>query len=120
MDDGIGVYGDKLHADSLHCFMNTLCPDLQYTIEHPSSDSHLPFLEMLIHPDKSTSVYRKYFLTENSDISKWASTGIAGVLRIDLGLLSTRVLCFSKSDKNDGVMGIDTVPEIARGVKISP
>ena len=59
VDDGIGAFRDQPHADSFHRFMNTLCPDLQYTIEHPSSDGYLPFLDILIHPDKSTSVYRK-------------------------------------------------------------
>ncbi|KAL5258875.1 hypothetical protein ACHWQZ_G009366 [Mnemiopsis leidyi] len=33
--------------------------DLNFTMEHPSTDGSLPFLDVYIHPDKSTSVYRK-------------------------------------------------------------
>jgi len=58
VDDGIGDFRDKDHADSFHEFMNRQTTDLQYTIEHPTNGS-LPFLDILIHPDKSTSVYRK-------------------------------------------------------------
>ena len=39
--------------------LNSLTQDLQYTIEHPSTDGSLPYLDVLIHSDKSTSVYRK-------------------------------------------------------------
>ena len=59
MDDGIGAFRNRQHADSFLAHINSLTPDLQYTIEHPSSDGTLPFLDVLIHPDKSTSVYRK-------------------------------------------------------------
>ena len=43
---------------------------------------------------------------ENGHLSKLIQTGIVhvGTLRIDLGLLSIRVLCFSKLDENDRVM----------------
>ena len=37
---------------------------------------------------------------ENDHLSKLVQTGIVGALRIDLGLLSIKVLCFSKLDKN--------------------
>ena len=30
-----------------------------HTIEHPSSDGFIPFLDVLIHPDNTTSIYRK-------------------------------------------------------------
>ena len=33
--------------------------DLVYTIEHPALDGTLPFLDILLHPDLSTYVYRK-------------------------------------------------------------
>ena len=53
---------------------------------------------------------------QNSHLSKLVKTGIAGVLRIDLGLLSIRVLCFSKSDEKLRSYGPhDAVREIACG-----
>ena len=36
-----------------------MAPDLEYTIEHPSADGSIPFLNILIHPDHSTSIYHK-------------------------------------------------------------
>ena len=59
VDDGIGSFRDRQHADSYLSHINSLNPDLQYTIEHPSPDGSLPYLDLLIHPDKSTSIYRK-------------------------------------------------------------
>ena len=59
VDDGIGTFKDRQHADNFLAYLNSLNPDLQYTIEHPSPDGTLPFLDVLIHPDKSTSIYRK-------------------------------------------------------------
>ena len=59
VDDGIGDFRDSDHADSFQNHLNSLTDDLTYTIEHPSSDGTLPFMDVLIHPDKSTSVYRK-------------------------------------------------------------
>jgi hypothetical protein len=59
VDDGIGSFTDRQHADTFLAHINSLNPDLQYTIEHPSSSGNLPYLDILIHPDKSTSVYRK-------------------------------------------------------------
>ncbi|XP_063688177.1 uncharacterized protein LOC134821364 [Bolinopsis microptera] len=45
---------------SLHSLrLNSLTEDLNFTQEHPSTDGTIPFLDVLIHPDKSTSVYRK-------------------------------------------------------------
>ncbi|XP_063687779.1 uncharacterized protein LOC134821042 [Bolinopsis microptera] len=43
---------------SLHS-LTPLAEDLNFTQEHPSTDGTIPFLDVLIHPDKSTSVYRK-------------------------------------------------------------
>ena len=50
VDDGLGVFRGVF---------NSLSSDLVYTIEHPSQDGSIPFLDILIHKDLSTSVYRK-------------------------------------------------------------
>ena len=59
VDDGLGDFRDRQHAETYLLFINSLSSDLQYTLEHPADDGSLPFLDVLIHPDKSTSVYRK-------------------------------------------------------------
>ena len=59
VDDGIGDFRDKSHADGFLKYLNSLTDDLQYTIEYPSHDGSLPYMDILIHADKSTSVYRK-------------------------------------------------------------
>ena len=59
VDNGIGDFRDKSHADGFINFLNSLTDDLQYTIKHPSHDGSLPHMDILIHADKSTSVYRK-------------------------------------------------------------
>ena len=59
VDDGIGAFKDKTHADYFLTYLNSRNTDLQYTIEHPQQDGSLPFLDILIHGDRSTSVYRK-------------------------------------------------------------
>ena len=59
VDDGLGAFRDRNHADTFLTFINSLTQDLTFTIEHPSPDGTIPFLDVLIHPDKSTSVYRK-------------------------------------------------------------
>ena len=59
VDDGIGDFRDKSHADGFLNYLNSLTDDLQYTIEYPSHDGYLPYMNILIHADKSTSVYRK-------------------------------------------------------------
>ena len=59
VDDGFGVFRDKTHAESYLEYVNSLSSDLVYTIEHPSQDGSIPFLDILIHKDLSTSVYRK-------------------------------------------------------------
>ena len=58
MDDEIGAARDADHANSFLNHINSLSSDLQYTIEHPK-DGCLPYLDVLIHPDLSTSIYRK-------------------------------------------------------------
>ena len=61
VDDGIGDFRDKSHEDGFLSYLNSLTDDLQYTntIEYPSHDGSLPYMDILIHADKSTSVYRK-------------------------------------------------------------
>ena len=59
IDDGISRYRDKQHAESFLAPLNSLSDDLVYTVEHPAIDGTLPFLDILLHPDLSTSVYRK-------------------------------------------------------------
>ena len=55
VDEKIGDFRGKSHADG---FLN-FTDDLQYTIEYSSEDGSLPYMDILIHSDKSTSVYRK-------------------------------------------------------------
>ena len=59
VEDGIEDFRDKSHADGFLNYLNSLTDDLQYTIEYPSHDKSLPYMDILIHADKSTSVYRK-------------------------------------------------------------
>ena len=58
-DDGFGDFRDKSHADGFLNFFNSLTDDLQYTIEYPSNDGSLPYIDILVNADKSTYVYRK-------------------------------------------------------------
>ena len=59
VDDGFGHFRNRSHAESFPAHLNSLSPDLEYTIGHPSADGSIPFLDVLIHHDNSTSVYRK-------------------------------------------------------------
>ena len=59
VDDGLGAFRDRPHAEAFLSYLNSLTEDLTFTQEHPSPDGSIPFLDVLIHPDKSTSVYRK-------------------------------------------------------------
>ena len=59
VDDGFGHFADRTHAHKFLQQINSLTEDLQYTIEYPSDDGSIPFLDGLIHPDRSTSIYRK-------------------------------------------------------------
>ena len=52
-------FRDKSHTDGFLNYLNSLTADLQYTIEYPSHDGSLPYMDILIHADKSISVYRK-------------------------------------------------------------
>ena len=58
VDDGFSPCRDAQHAEAWLSHLNSSSDDLQYTIEHPKN-GYLPFLNVLIHPNKSTSVYRK-------------------------------------------------------------
>ena len=59
VDDGLGHFIDRNHAEEFLEHLNSLAPDLDYTIEHPSPDGSIPFLNVLIHSDTSTSIDRK-------------------------------------------------------------
>ena len=59
VDDGVGDFNDIPPTDGFLKFLNSLTDDLQFTIEYPSEDGALPYMDILIHADKSTSVYRK-------------------------------------------------------------
>ena len=59
VDDGFGHFTDRTDADKFLQHIKSLTEDLQYTIEYPSDDGSIPFLDVLIHPDRSTSIYRK-------------------------------------------------------------
>ena len=59
VDDGLGYFFNRTHAEEFLQHLNSLAPDLEYTIEHPNNDGSIPFLDILIHPEDSTSIYRK-------------------------------------------------------------
>ena len=59
VDDGFGHFRNRQHAESFLHHLNSKAPDLEHTIQHPSADGSTPFLEMLIHPNHRTSIYRK-------------------------------------------------------------
>ena len=59
VDDGFRHFRNRQHAESFLQHINPLAPDLEYTIEHPSDTGSIPFLDVLIHPDNTTSIYRK-------------------------------------------------------------
>ena len=59
VDDGFGQFRDRQHAETFLIYLNSLSEDLEYTIEHPAEDGTIPYLDVLIHPDHTTSIYRK-------------------------------------------------------------
>ena len=59
VDDGFGHFTDKQNAADFLKHINGLTNDLQYTIEYPAADGSIPYLDVLIHSDNTTSVYRK-------------------------------------------------------------
>ena len=59
VDDGISRYRNRHHAEIFLQHLNSQSNDLVYTAEHPRSNGSLPFLDILLHSDLSTSVYRK-------------------------------------------------------------
>ena len=59
VDDGLGHFINRSHAEEFLQHLNSLALDLEYTIDHPNADGSIPFLDILIHPNNSTSIYRK-------------------------------------------------------------
>ena len=59
VDDGFGYFRNSQHAESFLNHIHSLAPDLEHIIEHPSATGSIPFLDLLIHPDNTTSIYRK-------------------------------------------------------------
>ena len=59
VDDGFGHFTDKQNATDFLKHINGLTNDLQYTMEYPAADGSIPYLDVLIHSDNTTSVYRK-------------------------------------------------------------
>ena len=59
VDDGFGFFKNESHARTFLTHINSLTPDLQYTLELPNHNRSLPYLDILIHSDNSTSIYRK-------------------------------------------------------------
>ena len=59
VDDGLGVFRDKTHAETYLEYVNSLSSNIVYTIEQLSQDGSIPFLDLVIQKDLSTSVYRK-------------------------------------------------------------
>ena len=59
VDDEFGNFIDREHAEEFLEHLNSMASDLEYTIEHPSPEGVIPFLDVVIHPDSSTSIYRK-------------------------------------------------------------
>ena len=57
--DGLGYFINRTHAEEFLQHLNSLAPDLEYTIDYPNDDGSIPFLDILIHSDNSTSIYRK-------------------------------------------------------------
>ena len=59
VDDGFRHFRNRDHAENLLQHLNSLTSDLEYTIEYPKVDGSIAFLDILIHANKSTSIYRK-------------------------------------------------------------
>ena len=59
VDDGFGHFINQQHANEFLQHINGLTNEIQYTIKHPTYDGSIPYLNVLIHADKTPSVYRK-------------------------------------------------------------
>ena len=59
VEGGFGFFKNELHARTFLTHINSLTPDLQYTSELPNHNRSLPYPDILIHSDNSTSIYRK-------------------------------------------------------------
>jgi len=64
VDDGQGSFHDETHADQFLTFINSLSPDLKYTLEKPQN-GYIGYLDIQIHPNNTLSVYRKPTHTNN-------------------------------------------------------
>ena len=59
VDDGFRFFKNESHARTFLTHINSLSSDLQYTLEFPNNNRSQPYLDILIHSDNSTSIYRK-------------------------------------------------------------
>ena len=59
VDDGFGHFRNRDHAENFLRHLNSLTSDLEYAIKYPKADGSIAFLDILIHANKSTSIYRK-------------------------------------------------------------
>ena len=103
VDDGFWHFADRTHADKFLQHINSLTEDLQYTIEYPSDDGSIPFLDVLIHPDRSTSIYRKP--THTNLYTHYSSSSPASTKNSIISSLTRRAykLC-SPSHLNDELL----------------
>ena len=59
VDDRFGHFMNQQHTNEFLRHINGLTNDLKYTIQHPPPDGSIHYLDVLIHADKITSVYKK-------------------------------------------------------------
>ena len=59
VDDGLDHFINCTHAEEVLQHLNSLAPDLEYTTKHLNPDKSIAILNILIHPNSSTSIYRK-------------------------------------------------------------
>ena len=63
VDDGFGHFRNRQHAESFLNHLNSMAPDLEYTIEHPSADDSIPFLDILIlAPPSTVNLHTRIFI----------------------------------------------------------
>ena len=44
--DGLGFFTNRTHAEEFLQHLNSLAPDLEYTIDHPNNNGSIPFLDI--------------------------------------------------------------------------
>ena len=69
VDDGFGHFMNQQHANQFLRHINGLTNDLQYTIEHPTPDGSIPYLDVLIHADKNPPLYIENLPTPTSTLT---------------------------------------------------